>query len=569
MKSLRSAGLIAIALSVSLLASCAGQSRPARPPAAANAAPKSGVAALASQLTAHADFNLPGGWSDTAKFVVEKVTGAMIGNLPPPLGKFSTVLLEFFNQGGAKTAQLDALKQQLDAIQAQIHDLQNTMDAALKIAEQTRAITLAADVKALRDKVLSANADLLEAFGYAGRPDKKGRADELVKDVKGAVDGYLKEKTLVVPEAILGSAVTPRTSSLYEALSDVFTHSHKDIFTWRDSVALDNVFQYLVDLQALQYNLIVQVFVMENSDANVIYQRFSEPYLGDKGSFKFTTTDVTYLPTKGWLHDELANELTRVPQGLMVDTHTGLEWSTDVPTGAREPFTLQPAGPGFPQCPKDGVSDPPPACITDPRYSLGPTYPETGRWPDSPADQVAKSLESRGYGKAAEWKLPTTQQLDTLFDTHSPNGGSAKTWLEARSHNPNPATCKPVTAGGDVAIKDPATCLWLANKLWPVNWPASDTPGGQLIKDVYGCHGSGLSYRCDVLYRRFPYGWQYQFVSLTEGSRERCDLVTQTLAWQHHDSVPSGPTWNPPGSASCSGALVLVRQLQPSERYYF
>lgn len=554
-----------------LLTACGGGS--ASPPQALQATcagcPSTEDVPLASQLTASADLSTQQNWSDSAKFVVEKVTGAMIGTLPPPLGKFSQVMLDFFNTGGDKSAQLDALKQQLDAIQGQLHDLQNTMNLALQAAQETKAATLAADVKALRDKVMIAEGDLMEAFSYAGRADKKAVIAERLGQVKTAVDTFLKEKTLVIPEAILGSAVTPDVPSFYQALSDVLTHTHQYIFTWRSSAALDNVFQYLVYLQALQYNLIVQVFTLEGSDPAQIYERFSQPYLGDKSSFSFSATDVTYTPKQGWLHDELVAELTPVPAGLMIDARTGLEWSTDVPGGARD-FTLQRGGPGVPQCPADGHSDPPPACVTDPHYSLGPTQQgwTPPRFPDSPADKLATTLAVQRFGAATTWNLPTTQQLDTLFAGYKKSDGSAKQWLEQHSNNPKPSTCSAVTPGGAVAVKNPDTCLWPDGTMWPAPAPASGTPGGQLIKNVYGCHGSGLSYRCDVLYRSFPYGWHYEFLSIREGSNVTCDLVTQTLRWDHHDSSPSGPTWDPPGAASCSGALVLVRQLA-GERYYF
>ena len=561
----------ACAVAASLAASCGGGSaQPAQAlQATCGSCGDTEGASLASQLAAAADVSTQPSWSDAAKFIVEKTTGAMIGNLPSPLGKLSQVLLDFFNSGGASASPLDLLKQQLDAIQGQLHDLQKTMDLALQVATETEAATLAANVKSLRDTVMAAQGDLMEAFSYAGQPSKKAVVEERIAQVKAAVDGMLKAKTLVVPEAILGSAITPGVPSLYQVLGKVMTHNHQYIFTWRDSAALDNVFQYLTYLQALQYNLIVQVFTMEGSSPDQIYQRFSQDYLGDRSSFSFTATDVSYTPARGWLHDELAAELTRVPAGLMIDTRTGLEWSTDVPGGARD-FTLNRGGPGVPQCPPDGHSEPPPACVTDPHYSLGPTQKEwtQQRYPGSPADQLANALTARGYGVASSWNLPTTDQLDSLFTGYSKSDGSAKQWLEQRSNDPKPATCTPVTAGADAAVKSSDTCLWPATTMWPVPARASDTPGGQLIKNVYGCHGSGLSYRCDALYRSFPYGWRYEFLSTTAGSNVTCDLVTPVLRWDHHDSSPSGPTWNPPGSASCSGALVLVRQLA-GERYYF
>lgn len=488
-------------------------------------------------------------------WVTKEIGGAL---LPPPASKAFAFILDIA-AGGKKSDPLEQMNNKLNEIKSSLDQLHQKVDQVLKEVTEAQFLTAMQDVRRLEGNIWEAQNQFKIVLDNAGNPDKKALVENSINNIKGLVNGPggLAASYSVIPGAIYRTGTSPKPA--YEIFSNLATDNNKALLTWRTSAGIQNFFQYLLNLQSMQFNLIVQVRALEGNDPDSIYATYGKPYLGDRASLAAIIKDKVPVPSSGSLHDALVTGLQEVPAGAVVDTRSRVEWSTDIPGGARD-LTLQRSGPGAPTC----TSPPPVACVTDPHYSLGPTQPAwtPPRWPDSPAAQLAKNLAGRGYGPAEGWDVPTPDQLSTLFTDYQSTQGSAKTWLEKRSGTANPAGCKPVTAGGDVAVKDSDSCIWPAADLWP-------TPSPQLTKDVYACHGSGLSYRCDVLRWRFPYGWPYPFLSTTQGSTRTCELVTEKLTWPNDgDFSPPSGEWRPQGSASCSGALVMVHKLT-NERYYF
>jgi hypothetical protein len=488
------------------------------------------------------------GGKDAAIWIAEKVGGGIIG---AAVGKGFNEIMAQLGLGDRTSQQLEQMRQQLDAIQGQLHELQNTMNVALEEIEKAHYSTLAQSVIALRNTLVGgghggAQGAFLEALHYAGQPDKKATVDLLIKKVEQAVDQPttgLESTASTVPDAIVPSLLLPKT--MYQTLSNVTTGANTKVLTWRQSADIDQVFQYLLYLQALQFNLVVQVKTAQGSSVDQIYQNVVAPFLGERAAFQAFLDGRTASPTEGQLHSELAFELSRVPPGAMVDTKSAMEWSTDVPGGTRS-LTLNRAGPGVPVC-RDYTEAEKLACVTDPHYSVGPTQPtwKPARFPQSPAQKLADDLAQRGNGAAASWNLPTTGQLASLFSGWTPADSSAKSWLERRS-GANPMSCKPITAGMDTAVKDPESCLWPAGQLWPVV-------------------ETQLFYSITIPSRHtFAYGWRFQFFNIDKGSTQTCDLGTESLQWYGEYSTPV-----PRPSASCSGSMIMVRYPGPTDRYYF
>ncbi len=501
-----------------------------------------------------ADTNLGITGADAALWIAEKVAGGIIG---AAAGKgFNEILAQL---GADKTsAALDAIKAKLEQIQAQLDRLQETMNVALQEIEKTQYAVLVGPVKDLRDRILGAQGDFLEALSYAGKPDKKSTVDQLIANVRRKVDdpGGLADRVGVVPEAILSGPLTPKP--MYQALANVVTKANTTkFFTWRQSAGLDDVFQYLLYLQALQFNLIAQVKTMDGSSTDQIYSRFAEPYLGDRQSFQNFLDHKVPQPTKGALHDETVAELRRVPEGAVIQVQTGLMWSVDVPGGARD-LGLAPSGPGYPVCskPVPPVHDPDPIiCLTRPTITVG----LSPRVPGSPAADLAERLAKSGAGAAAAWTVPTLQQEQGLLAGWD-GSGSPKTFLESQSGS-NPATCKAVRSGGE-GLSDPQSCIWPA----PFYWSDAYDFGWQDITRA-------RIFRSPEVLRRYNVGWEFHFWNITNNSVGECWLTVKQLNWSNSfvgDLSPQGPIKDYPPSKGCGGSLVMVRPVSGvGERFWF
>ena len=500
------------------------------------------------------------GGAAAAKWIAEKIGGGLISGIA---GKGLNLVMAQLGLGDRTSAQLEELRAKLDEISVQLTQLQNTMNVALQEIEKTQYAVLARKFKDLRDTVLAAQGDFDEALGYAGQPDKQATIDRLISNVEDKVNktGGLVDQVRVVPESIgPPDTLTPKT--MYQALSNVITGSKK-FYTWRDSDALDEVYQYMLYIQALQFDLIAQVRTAQGSSGDVIYERFGKPYLGDKASFQKFLDKQTPIPTMGALHDELGYELTQLPKGSVLDLPTGELWSIDVPGGAQH-FELAPSGPGYPVC----TTGYPPACLTDPHFSVGgtDTHENPPRAPRSPAALLADKLAAAGYGPADQWNLPSVSELASLLSGWTPSEGSAKAWLEKRSGS-DPATCKPVTPGSGDATSDPKTCVWPAGYLWSDTWRSTDQQIDQQDVD------SRSWFRA----RYYVYGWGFRFLSIDNGSQPECFLFTKKIDWSDlggpdapsYDFNPAGYSRDWPDTQGCGGTMMLVRKTTGQDRYYF
>jgi len=335
--------------------------------------PTTSTAAATASEASTVDATVPNlGISGTsaAIWLAKEIGGGLLG---AAAGKgFSEVMALL--EGDKTSEKLDALKAQLDEIKGQLTHLQDTMNLALQEIEKTQYAVLALRVKTLKDSILAAQGDFVEALSYAGQPDKKATIKTLLDHVKEDVNGNggLVQGVGILREAIgPPDALTPKT--MYQALSNVLTESNtKKFFTWRDSASLDGVYQYLLYLQAIQFNLIIQVRTAEGSSTDQMYERFVQPYLGDRTTFQAFVDGKTLTPSVGSLHDELGFELSQLPAGVVLDIQSNTEWSVDVPGGAQT-LSMKAEGPGVPTCYKGF----PPVCVTDPHYSIGGAWPTT------------------------------------------------------------------------------------------------------------------------------------------------------------------------------------------------
>ena len=492
---------------------------------------------------------------EAAFWIAEKVAGGLVAAVA---GKgFNEVLAQLSQD---KTSQqLDAIKNELDSIKNQLDQLQNTMNLVLQEVVQTHFDVLANRVKTLRDDVDAAEGDFLEALSLAGKPDSKARRDiltnRIINDVTGS--GGLISQLNTIPEAILPSALTSKP--FYQVVSNVITTDNtKKFFTWRDSARIDAVYQYLIDLQALQFNLIVQVETLQGASVDTIYSRYVQPYLGDKVSFQAFLDKKVPAPTVGSLHDELGTALKPLPAGVVLEMSNQLEWSVDVPGGAQQLF-LNPSGPGVPVCTTQGFP-PGPSCITDPHDTLGPNQPNWPRNPSSPAGQLAAHMASLGYGTADQWQVPLMSDLTSLQSGWKSSDGTLNDWLQSQM-GADPKTCKPVTAGTSEAISDWSACIW---PKYPYTWSS----------DYWGTTQS-IRYENDTI-RTYIYGWGFNMYNTDDASQVKCFNFTSKLDWGDLVSkygsgelVPTGETMDLPKTTGCGGPLELVRVLRPGDTYYF
>lgn len=508
------------------------------------------------------------GVTDAALWIAGKVGGGLFDYAK------SKALTEVLKHLGLADPTTRDLENHLVAIENQLSDLKADLDRGLQQLTEAQKAThydlLVGKVDTLKGIVATTENTLLDVLKFAADPGKKEYVEAQlakyvypnIKDLRTTWEG-----NPVVRNFILGSS--SGTSSAYKVLSDVVTGSPAKIFTWRESAYMNGLFRSALDLQAIQFNLIVQVRTAEGVPASTIYEQDAESYLGSEANLRrFLNDPHASMPASGWLHDELSVQRTQLPAGTMIDTRTGLMWSTDVPGGSRLQ-TLVVGGKGVPVC--TGVGDQSSACVTDPHYSLGPTQPAwvPPRWPGSPADHLAKSIATGSLGGAQEWSIPTPDQLKSLFATYRPSvDGPAQAWLEARSGG-DPG-CEPQRIMGEAA-SHPASCLWPNGSLWSAD-------SKQLIGDVrqYNCTSDGSCYPPGgKVMRRIPYGWHFDMFDLASATTSGCDLVAPTVDWSQFKDGGSytytGPSVHPAGSHSCAGGLVLTRKLKPDEqgRYYF
>jgi uncharacterized membrane-anchored protein YhcB (DUF1043 family) len=492
---------------------------------------------------------------EAAFWIAEKVAGGLVAAVA---GKgFNEVLAQI--TGDKTSAQLDAIKSELDSIKNQLDQLQNTMNLVLQEVVETHFDVLAERVKTLRDDVNAAEGDFLEDLSLAGKPDSKARRDILTKRIIDDVTGKggLISQVNTIPEAILPSALTSKP--FYHVVSNVTTVDNtKKFFTWRDSARIDAVYQYLIDLQALQFNLIVQVETLQGASVDTMYTRYVQPYLGDKASFQAFLDKKVPAPTVGSLHDELGAELKPLPPGVVVEMSNRMEWSVDVPGGAQQ-FFLNASGPGVPVCSTQAFP-PGPSCITDPHDTLGPNQPNWPRNPSSAAGQLAAHMASLGYGTADQWQVPLMSDLTSLQSGWSSSDGTLNDWLQSQM-GANPKTCKPVIAGSGEAISDWNACVW---PKYPYTWSS----------DYWGTTQT-IRYENDTL-RTYIYGWGFNMYNTDDASQVKCFNFTNKLDWSDLVSkygagelVPTGETMDLPKTTGCGGPLELVRVLRPGDDYFF
>lgn len=530
------------------VAGCSGGS--SKPALRKNAAPVG--AAAGSALAAQANFNLGDAGEEAAKWIAEKIGGGIIGGAA---GKGFNEVLALI-AGDKTSAALDEIKAKLDQIKQQLDQLQNTMNQALQEIVKTEYAVLAQRVQDLRDRVLGAQRDFQEALSYAGQADKKQVMDQRIASVEDKVNtsGGLADRYPVVPESIIPGMFAPKP--LYQALSNVVTRANtKKFFTWRDSAAIDNVFQYLLYLQALQFNLIAQVRTKEGSAPDQIYEGFGKPFLGDKASFQEFLDKKVPTPTSGSLHDELAMRLKQVPGGALIQMQGNQMWSFDVQGGARESLSVPPSGPGSPVCTGSGFKSRV-TCLDDPSAKVGSD-------PGSPASQLAANLARAGLGAADQWNLPAMGQMTSLLAGWTPQQGPAKAWLEAQAGS-DPAKCKPVKPGTGEAVSDPNTCFWPAGTYWSDDFSFSEQhidwkpPQQALISDV----------------RVYTSGWTARFFNISDSSQPQCSLSATKLDWNDLDGLdyqfrPQGKSMDLQSAPACGGAMSLVRAVPAGEQYYF
>jgi hypothetical protein len=292
-----------------------------------------------------------------------------------------------------------------------------------------------------------------------------------------------------------------------------------------------------------------------------MYNRFVQPYLGDRATFQAFVDGKSPTPTAGSLHDELGFELSRLPAGVVLDIQSNTEWSVDVPGGART-LSMKAEGPGVPICYKGF----PPTCVTDPHYSIGGSWPTTTPpvAAGSPQAQLADQLERSGAGPSTEWRLPSLADLDTLKAGWKSSDGTLRAWLQAKS-GANPATCKAVTAGSTEAVSDPKACVWPEiSNLWSDQF--------QSMNEVIKKNDEGYW----APERTYVMGWRYKFLNEDDGGQPECFNLTSRLDWsdlggQDYEFAPRGHAENLPDTGTCTGSMVLARTLPAAERskYYF
>lgn len=494
------------------------------------------------------------GWQSGALWIAEKVAGGLIaGGATKGFNEVLTLLT-----GDKTSQQLDEIKNKLDSIQNQLDQLQSTMNLILQEVGEIHYEVLAGPVKTLRNAVDQAEGDFLEDLSLAGKsdPQSQKRREFLTKRIEDAVSGNggLISQLNTIPEAILPSTLTAKP--FYRAVSDVVTTLNtKRFFTWRDSDRIDAVYQYLLDLQALQFNLVIQVETLEAAPTATMFSRYVEPYLGDEASFKAFLDKKTPTPTKGQLHNELGAQLTPLPRGVVLETTNHLEWSVDVPGGAEQKF-LDAYGVGVPLCTTQAFP-PGPSCVQDPHDTIGPNQPNWPRNPNSPAGQLASHMEALGYGAAAQWQVPLMSDLQSLQAGWKSSDGSLNNWLQTQM-GADPTKCKPVTAGTNEAISDWNACVW---PKYPFTWSSDYWGTKQEIKDDEG----------DVV-RTYIYGFGFNMYNTDNGATVQCHIFTKKLDWSdlHYSyTTPRGPTMDLAPTGSCGGPLLLVRVLRPGEQFYF
>ena len=443
--------------------------------------------------------------------------------------------------GGGTNPQLDEISTKLDQIQTQLGQLQQSVNKILAELPKLDYDTLVQPVENLERRILGTERRLTEALSYAGKKDKQATIDGLVHQIEMEVNAPsgLADEFNLIPEAIYGGGLAG--NFLYLTLSHVVTSdASKPFFTWRTSARMDAVFQYLLSLQALQFNLVVQVESAAKSDK--ILDQFGTPYLGDPEGYKQFVDGQIPAPTSGSLHSELGIELTKMPPGLVLDTRTGLLWSQDVPGGARE-VGFSPSGPGVPVC---GQNTPGFACLA---YNPLPD-PELG--------QVAAKI---GGGAYFDWKTPTIDQLHDLLSGWVPaDWKRALRWIEAASGS-NGATCTQTAAGSPEAVTNPNACIWPTTlNYWSSDWEYAKQNIQEFTADGWR------------LLRTYRVGFKYEFQNLDTGATANCFLLTPKIDWSDlgDDTDPPG-TSKSYGTTGCGGYLVVVRQLSRAEiaKYYF
>jgi hypothetical protein len=484
------------------------------------------------------------------KWVGEKVAGGFVAGGGGLLFDGILSLL-----GGDKPdPTVQAMQKQLGELLGQLTQLQGTMSVALAEIEKTKYAALAAPAKTLENLVIGAQTDFLDALRLAGDPAHKEALDTAVNNLKKKVDdaGGLAVSFPVVYQAIVHSSFADKP--MYQALSNMVTAANTKLFTWRDSSAIDNVFQYLLGLQALQFNLIVQVRQLEQYPQDVIYQNFVQPLFGDQASLQAYLQTGAPTSETSWLKAELAAELQRVPNGAVVQIPTNLMWSIDMLNGTKHLIVL-PSGPGYPSCrgrlPSNYYNQQVPVkttyCLDSPTHSVG--LPP--RAPDSPAAVLADHLASQGNGTPDQWNIPTMAQWQGLFSgATSPDG-----WLEKTSGS-DPTTCNADHAGTTNAISDPKSCIWPRVPFWVADTANARTQNEDnfITKDYF----------------HFLYAWHFVFFNAANAQHSECLLSTNQLDSSEIAGFLDKKIHTlTPTPIGCGPWLTLVRAIPANERYYF
>lgn len=497
-------------------------------------------------------------------WIAEQVGGSIVSYAK------SKALAEVTKRLGIADPTTADLENHLVAIQNQLTDLKADLDKGLQQLkeEQTKLDydLLVQKVDTLKGIVATTENTLIDVLKDPSRKDYA--KDQLSKYVYPNVLALRNawEGNPVIRNFLLGGS--SGSSSAYKVLSNMITGSRDKIFTWRDSAYMDSLFRSALDLQAVQFNLIVQMRIAEDTSPATVYQQDAKEYLGSEESAKQFFEGHASMPASGWLHEELVAERKQLPKGAMVDTRTGLMWSTDIPGGSRT-LTLNAGGKGVPVC--TGEGDQAAACVGDPHYSLGPTQPAWNppRWPGSAAEELAKGLAAQSLGSAQDWNIPTLDQVKSLFSTYQSSKGSAQAWLEARSGG-EASKCAPQSSLGQ-GSENPDACLWPQGPLWTSQL-------NEIVGEVreVNCTSEGS---CQPpggkVVARIPYGWHFDMFDLGKNGIGTCDLVTPTVDWSRYKDHGSysywGPKAHPDGTQHCTAGLVLVRKLSDQEQsqYYF
>lgn len=556
-----------VAIFALLLASCGGSTTSQPTPAANSAAPQT----AASDLGAHAVLNAGTPGQGAVAWLLNNVGGGLAGAVA---GKgFNEVMVQLgLDQ---QTNQLNAMAAKLDQIQVQLDQLNKTMETALLEIRKVHQDVLAERVLNVQQRVIGAERKFTEALSNlpADTPEKKSRIATLIDQVGRAVTDPNALEDLwpgSIKDAILKNPALSTT--FYRALSDATTGAHP-FFTWRDSAALDNVFQYLLTLQALQLNLIVQVKTYQKSSPDSIYKVFWEPYVGDKASFqdylngKAPDFLMAATPPGGFLQQQLHTELKRVPIGAVIQRQPQLMWSVDIPNGSRR-LNVTPSGPGYPEC-KVSDQNTRVTCLDD---LFGAS-----------SSQLTGYLNRAGFGG---WSEPSMDQLMGLLAGWSRKEGPPKDWLELQSGS-DPKTCKPVLSpGGAQGGLDENSCIWPGETSFTNYWSSSS----QRVSTDVAVHGITARESPTVTYDAV--GWNYDLLNFNDiNSRVYgCSVSTRRLDWSaltkkfpddRYTVSPDGyklPYPNrrvgfgidiTPRETCPGGILAPVRQIPPVEQYYF